>query len=355
MNTNSKVAPSWDEITSRRISCYIHVTNKKELIALKIALDKVGNITWYYTDSEDVMVLIQDNKVRNILDMKQFDWLRVEISPPYFTNENENENTAYRIMSFRGILIYEYKEVFNTIENESQSTMGCRTKTNDNRKEKNMNNNMSEVINTFTNTRGQRTALMTERIEHRDANNNIIYENKTTELTIPTITTKVYTVNGTASTTCDESEFDERTGCLVACAKVIASKSEEANLMYQMAMKTWEYKMSTTILETLADRAVGGNFNQEYKKWKKNFAQIDKKQRTCKICGKLFETKEEARECEKAHRQRKVDKLNKYLERKEAMRVARERLEKERKEKLVEECMERIVRENNDDGDASWF
>lgn len=350
MNTNLNVVPSWDEIISRKINCYIHVTNRKELIALKIALDKVGNLTWYDKDSEDVMVLIQDNKVRNMLDI---DWFCVEISPPYFANENEN--TAYRFRLFGGIPIYEYKEVFNTIENESQSTMGCRTKINDNRKEKNMNNNMSEVINTFTNTRGQRTALMTERIEHKDANNNIIYENKTTKLTIPTITTKAYTINGTASTTCDESEFDERTGCLVACAKVIASKSEEANLMYQMAMKTWEYKMSTTILETLADRAVGGNFNQEYKKWKKKVAQTDKKQRTCKICGKLFETKEEARECEKAHRQRKVDKLNKYLERKEAMRIAKERLEKERKEKLVEECMERIIRENNDGGDASWF
>lgn len=351
MNTNSKVTPSWDEIISRKINCYIHVTNRKELIALKIALDKVGNANWYYTDSEDVMVLIQDNKVRNALNMNQLDWFRVAISPPCFTNENEN--TTYR--TFGGVPIYEYKEVFNTIENESQSTMGCRTKTNDNRKEKDMNNNMSEVINTFTNTRGQRTALMTERIEHKDANNNIIYENKTTELTIPTITTKAYTINGTASTTCDAHEFDERTGCLVACAKVIANKSEEANLMYQMAMKTWEYKMSTTILETLADRAVGGNFNQEYKKWKKKVVQIDRKQRTCKICGKLFETKEEARECEKAHAQRKIDKLNKYLERKEAMRIAKERLEKERKEKLVEECMERIVRENNDGGDASWF
>lgn len=338
MNTNLKVAPSWDEIISQRIKCYINATTKKEFIALKIALDKVGNVTWYETASENTIVLIQDNKVRNILDVNQLDSSDIRFyRPSYALGE---------LAMYLGIPIYKYKEVFDTKENESKSIES--KSTNDNRKEKNMNNNMSEVINTFIDTRGQRTALMTERIEHKDANNNIIYENKTTELTIPTITTKAYTINGTASTTCDAHEFDERIGCLVACAKVIASKSEEANLMYQIAMKTWEYKISTTILETLADRAVGGNFNQEYKKWKKKVAQIDRKQRTCKICGKLFETKEEARECEKAHAQRKIDKLNKYLERKEAMRIAKERLEKERKEQLVKDAMDKLTSEDKD-------
>ena len=229
------------------------------------------------------------------------------------------------------------------------STMGCRTFTVDKKALENIKNKENETMrNTFTFTKGERTAIVVDTIEHKDSKNKTILEKKTREVKIPTITTTAKTINGKGSTTCDEEDFNERTGCLVASANMIASKSEEANLMYQIAIKSWGESICTTILETLANRAVGGDFNTTYKKWKKAVADYDKEQRTCKVCHKVYGTVNEARECEQAHRQRKVDKLNKYLERKHAMRMAKERLEKERKEQLVKDAMDKLTSEDKD-------
>lgn len=201
------------------------------------------------------------------------------------------------------------------------------------------NDNMSKDEINFTFTKGERTAIVTDIIEHKNSKNKTILEKKTREVKIPTITTTAHTFNGIFSTTCDEEDFNERTGCLVASAKLIASKSEETNLMYQIAIKTWGTDMSTIILETLADRAVAGDFNKKYNKWKKIDIAYDKEQRTCKVCGKLYESAEEARACEAAHEQRKIDKLNKYKEHKRILKEARLRLEKEEHENKIKEAM----------------
>lgn len=233
---------------------------------------------------------------------------------------------------------------------DKMSTMGCRTFMTDKKELENINENIKNkenetMRNTFTFTKGERTAIVVDTIEHKDSKNKTILEKKTRKVKIPTITTTAKTINGTGSTTCDEEDFNERTGCLVASAKIIASKSEEANLIYQIAIKSWGESICTTILETLADRAIAGDFNKRYDKWKKIATEHDKELRTCKMCGKLYESTEEARECEQAHRQRKVDKLNKYRERKETMRMARERLEKERKEQLIKDAMDELASE----------
>lgn len=85
---------------------------------------------------------------------------------------------------------------------------------------------------------------------------------------IPTITTVVNFGGITGKATVDEKDYDERQG----------------------------------ILEALGN-AIYGSFETEYQKYKKKEAQKDKKLRICTICGKLYDTQEEARNCEKVHKE----------------------------------------------------
>lgn len=349
------VALTLTEIKNNRLDCLIHTRTQEEANTLcrMVEYDRVQkpNDWWIYN---------KENTVYRIVCGKISGYSGINF---YQTDSHYAKMPMYEFADITdGVVIPKINvEVVIPIEKitETMSTMGCRTFMTDKKELENIknkeNDNMNKDAINFTFTKGERTAIVVDTIEHKDIKNRTILEKKTREVKIPTIKTTAYNINGVASTTCDEEDFHERVGCLVASAKIIANKSEEANLMYQIAMKSWGTDTSTIILETLADRAVAGDFNKRYNKWKKIATEHDKELRTCKVCGKLYESTEEARECEKAHAQRKADKLNKYRERKEAMRIARERLEKERKEELVEECMERIVRENNDDGDASWF
>lgn len=350
------VALTLAEIKNNRLDCLIHTRTQEEANTLFRMLDQEPDNWWRY-HKEKTVYRIVSGKIASYSDINFYQTDSHYAKMPMYEFADIIDEVVIPKIDI-DLLFDKDKYANGFIEKitETMSTMGCRTFMTDKKELENIKNKENETMrNTFTFTKGERTAIVVDTIEHKDRKNKTIFEKKTREVKIPTITTTAKTINGTGSTTCDEEDFHERVGCLVASAKIIASKSEEANLMYQIAMKSWGTDMSTIILETLADRAIAGDFNKRYNKWKKIATEHDKELRTCKVCGKLYESTEEARECEKAHAQRKADKLNKYRERKEAIRIARERLEKERKEELVEECMERIIHENNDDGDASWF
>lgn len=142
--------------------------------------------------------------------------------------------------------------------------------------------------------------------------------NKTNNTKVKYIRTKVKTALGKASVRCRESEYEKMTGVYIACAKITASKSEEANLMYEIAMKMWDSDMGMKILDTLADRACDGDFGKMYKKFIKEENHLNKKLCTCHVCGTTFETSEQAREHEKWHNENKKRKHEAYLIRKEA-------------------------------------
>lgn len=107
---------------------------------------------------------------------------------------------------------------------------------------------------------------------------------------IPTITTYVslnyypahITLTGTA--TIDADRYDERQGILEALA----------NLVY-------------------------GNFENKYTRYTKNKKKADIANRTCPICGTIYNTAEEATKCVEAHKERKIAKKKAYKIRKEAM------------------------------------
>lgn len=355
------IVPSLKDIKEKKLSCIIHTSTEEQFNSLIGYIEfaqkdnryAVQPNEWWCHFREETCVIIENGLIashgrvsayrggaRTIYEFEDImqdggvikDW---EIVKPYI-NIKPDTKQVFIIAA----------DIARTVVNK-MSTMGCRTFMVDKKALENIKNKENETMrNTFTFTKGERIAIVVDTIEHKDSKNKTILEKKTREVKIPTITTTAKTINGTGSTTCDEEDFNERTGCLVASAKIIASKSEEANLMYQIAIKSWGESICTTILETLADRAIAGDFNKRYDKWKKIATEHDKELRTCKMCGKLYESTEEARECEQAHRQRKVDKLNKYRDRKETMRMARERLEKERKEQLIKDAMDELASED---------
>lgn len=131
---------------------------------------------------------------------------------------------------------------------------------------------------------------------------------KATKVTVPT-TSVVVTLSDvrTGTATCDTSDFDIRTGVLTAIANIVFN----------------------------------GKFETVYEKYNKKQEKLaketDRIERTCSVCGKTYGTAEETRTCEKAHANRKKQKHENYLIRKEAKRrIAEAEREGRIKEVMVE-------------------
>lgn len=143
-----------------------------------------------------------------------------------------------------------------------------------------------------------------------------------------------------ADTSCPVSEYDERIGCLIAAAKISAKKSNEAQMMYNIARNTWGTELSWAILFELANTALNGNFERTYKKFHNDNIRFEKKRLTCSFCGKVFDTVEEKQEHENEHIQNKKNKREKYLIRKEAKR----RLAEAEREGKIEQTMKELYK-----------
>ena len=99
-----------------------------------------------------------------------------------------------------------------------------------------------------------------------------------------------------------------------------------------------DYDMRQGVLEALANMYCDGDFGKVYNKAVKRNELADKKKRTCKYCGKIFDTAEE-REAEEAwHVERKKARRERYLLRKRAKEIAFE----EQAQKMAKE----IAKEN---------
>lgn len=124
--------------------------------------------------------------------------------------------------------------------------------------------------------------------------------------TIPVVITRVYddVLGNSGMASCDKVNYDERQG----------------------------------ILEATANMVYGGNFDREYQKEKARKKKIHDALSKCVICGKQFTTPEEARECEKAHVERKKAKHERYLVRKEA----KKRIADAEREGEIERIMKEI-------------
>lgn len=135
--------------------------------------------------------------------------------------------------------------------------------------------------------------------------------NKATKVTIPTTSVSVALSDGrTGTATCDTSDFDIRTGVLTAIANIV-----------------FDGKFETV-------------YEKHNKKQEKLAKETDRIERTCSVCGKTYDTVKEARDCEKAHADRKKQKHENYLIRKEAKR----RIAEAEKEGRIKEVMAELLK-----------
>ena len=133
---------------------------------------------------------------------------------------------------------------------------------------------------------------------------------------ITTITTTITFTDGTTSSAiCDKSQFDARQGALEASVKVGCAnftKAYEKYIKEQERKKRAEYKASCR----------------------------------CAFCGKTFDTPDDARACEQEHKDKRAEKKNAYKKRKEEryiLEVAKSRLECEKRERKIEEVMNKLA------------
>ena len=98
-----------------------------------------------------------------------------------------------------------------------------------------------------------------------------------------------------------------------------------------------DYDMRRGVLEALANMYCDGDFDKVFNKAVKRNELADKKKRTCKYCGKVFDTVEE-REAEEAwHVERKKARRERYLLRKRAKEIAFEEQAQKMAKKMIEE------------------
>lgn len=134
---------------------------------------------------------------------------------------------------------------------------------------------------------------------------------KATKVAVPTASVTITLSDGkTGTATCDTPNFDIRTGVLTAIANIVFD----------------------------------GKFETAYEKYNKRQEKLTKEanhiERTCSVCGKTYDTDEEARACEKAHADRKKQKHENYLIRKEAKR----RIAEAEREGRIKEVMAELLK-----------
>lgn len=300
--------PTLEEITQRGLTCVIHTPNREDAMCVVNKIPSRNHSTtsnnWLgYWDT------YKKNTCYNIVDG------RIEFygNKGYYETHIDRDGNSY--------LIYEFSDLFATGGTVPYLDLSIFKE--ENKEEK--------KIPTFTITEGTRERKSYEKDKPK---------------TIETISTTVRTECGQATTTCDKSDYydiyDIYTGTLVAAAKITASKSEEALLLYKTAIDMWGNEMCFSILKALANRAFDNEkFDWAYKKWRKAVAyeerQKDTKARTCSVCGKVFKTVEEARAHEKWHENCRTRKIER--------RVAKRRLAEAEREGRISDIMTELLEE----------
>lgn len=328
------IVPSFRDIKEKKLSCLIRTRTQRDADELYIKLETdsmwLANKRWILYGS-DTTYYIKDGKIYAYSDIV---WYKTNHSyselPIYEFEDIVQDGGVIKdwtiVQPFSDDFIPKLKEYYKEYYAKPfNPKTPIKAKKINNKKEN--DNNM-------------KLTFFTEQGERID---------KTCNEKIPTITTYAISnlVTGDSATgdsataTCDKCDYDRRTGALVAAAKVISKKSEETHLMYDIAMKMWGSDFCNAILETFANRAYAGNFEKYYDKWIREEKKLNDDKCKCKICGKKFDTPDDAREHEEWHVERKRVKRENYLIRKEAKR----RLAEKEKESKIEKAIIEIKKE----------
>lgn len=305
--------PTLEEITQKGLTCVIHTPSKEDA---KCVVGKIFSSNSYTTGDEwlEYWDIYKENTCYYIVNGA----INSYSEKRYFEN-NSDCDIPYTI--------YEFSDLFAT-----GGVYGFDTPYLD----------LSVFVEENKKTKEEKkmpTFIITEGTRERKSNE------KDKPKTIEIISTTVRTECGQATTICDKSDYyDIYTGALVAAAKITAKQSEEALFLFKTAIDMWGNEMCFSILKALANRAfVNEKFDWAYKKWRKAVAyeerQKDIKARTCSVCGKVFETIEEARAHEKWHE----DCRTRKIERREAKR----RLAEAEREGRISDIMAELLEERN--------
>lgn len=323
------IVPSFRDIKEKKLSCLIRTRTQRDAdeLFIKLETDSMWSANKCWTSYEnDTTYYIKDGKIHAYSDIN---WYKT--NPPY------SELPIYGfedIMQDGGIIkdwtivqpfsddfipkLQEYYKEYYTKPFNPKTPIKAK-----------------KINNKKENDNNMKLTFFTEQGERID---------KTCNEKIPTVTTYAISnlVTGDSATaTCDRCDYDRRTGALVAAAKVTSKKSEETHLMYDIAMKMWGSDFCNAILETFANRAYAGNFEKYYDKWIREEKKLNDDKCKCKICGKKFDTPDDAREHEEWHVAHKRVKRENYLIRKEAKR----RLAEKEKENKIEKAIIEIKKE----------
>ena len=305
--------PTLEEIIQKGLTCVIHTPSKEDA---KCVVGKIFSSNSYTTGDEwlEYWDIYKENTCYYIVNGA----INSYSEKRYFEN-NSDCDIPYTI--------YEFSDLFATggVYGFDTSYLDLSVFVEENKKTKE-----EKKMPTFIITEGTRERKSNEKDKPK---------------TIETISTTVRTECGQATTTCDKSDYyDIYTGALVAAAKITAKQSEEALLLFKTAIDMWGNEMCFSILKALANRAfVNEKFDWAYKKWRKAVAYEESKKnikaRTCSVCGKVFETIEEARAHEKWHE----DCRTRKIERREAKR----RLAEAEREGRISDIMAELLEERN--------
>lgn len=344
--------PTLDKIVAERLTCVIHTPNREDAISI---LAKIPSSSPQITSNEWLAYWnsYRGNTCYYIIDGAIDGYCEKE----WFESHNDNDGNPYTIYEFSDLFaIGGVVSIHDLPTSEWYNPMRLSFK----------NGSFIEAIPQKVDAvRGENHFYNVDELIKKEFNVKWIEEEKKMstnfKLTITegarerkshekgkpkkigTISTTVRTELGQATTTCDKSNYyDIYTGALVAAAKITAHKSEEAMLLFKTAIDMWGNEMCTSILKALANRAfINDKFDWAYKRWRKAVAyeerQNDIKARTCAVCGKVFDTVEDARAHEKWH-----DDCRTYkIERREAKR----RLAEAEREGRISDIMTELLEE----------
>lgn len=326
------IVPSFRDIKEKKINCLIRTRTQRDADELFIKLEtdsmQSANKCWISYKNKTAYYIV-DGKISAYSDI---DWYKTNYPyselPIYEFEDIMQDGGAIKdweiVRPFSDDFIPKLKEYYKEYYTKPfNPKTPIKTKKINNKKENDDNMKL-----TFFTEQGERI-------------------DKTCNEKIPTIITYAISnlvTNDSATATCDKCDYDRRTGALVAAAKVIAKKSEETHLMYDIAMKMWGSDFCNTILETFANRAYAGNFEKYYDKWIKEEKKLNDDKCKCKTCGKKFDSPDDAREHEEWHVEHKKAKRENYLIRKEAKR----RLVEKEKENKIEKAIIEIKEEEKE-------
>lgn len=329
LNENLHI-PTLAEIREKELTCVIHTETREEAEFLEHCLvSRLFNSTelyWNKCHQKNTAFSITEGVITGYCDIQ------------FYENNKDRYGTIYKLKDLSQKTTNSFNIEGMTISNNYMTARDM----------------ISSLIDAYRAIGCCRTKISHENKQEEEMKTFGIVYGKRIDTTcnewVDTVTTYARNEAYAFTTKCDKVNYDAYTGALIASAKMTASQSKDAKRFYKLAMSMWKDDntipdTTVAILKILADEAFNGEFDKKYKKWQKEIAKEERaeveKELRCSVCGKKFDTPEDARKHEQWHTDKKEAKKQRYFERCEAKR----RIAKMESEKRINNYIEQINKE----------